>query len=137
MGYTTINLGLSLTIPTSGTRNWTQQLLTGAWEKISEHDHTGGGNGAQLTGASLAPNIGLVQAGVQTVAPSSINASLQTAGETETCTRRSAWTHAHRSAAGSPIRVGWSASRERTRSTLPSTMGVRSPNTMLAMAPAV
>jgi len=67
VGYQTISLGLTLTVPTASTRNWTQQLLTGAWEKISEHDHSGGGNGAQLTGAAFAPNFGLVQAGVQTV----------------------------------------------------------------------
>jgi hypothetical protein len=67
VGYQTITLGLTLTVPTSSTRNWGQQLLTGAWNKISEHDHTGGGSGAQLTGSSLAPNLGLVQAGVQTI----------------------------------------------------------------------
>lgn len=48
MGYTTINLGLQLTIPTSGTRNWGQNLLTGTWNKISEHDHTGSGKGVQI-----------------------------------------------------------------------------------------
>lgn len=68
MGYNTITQGLTLTVPTNGTRNWDQQLLSGAWEKISAHDHSGGGNGSQLTGASFAPNFGLTQAGVQTIA---------------------------------------------------------------------
>jgi hypothetical protein len=67
VGYQTITLGLTLTVPTASTRNWSQQLLTGAWNKISEHDHTGGGSGAQLTGASLSPNLSLVQAGLQTI----------------------------------------------------------------------
>jgi hypothetical protein len=71
VGYQTISLGLTLTVPTASTRNWTQQLLTGAWEKISEHDHTGSGSGAQLTGASIAPNLGLVQVGVQVITDAS------------------------------------------------------------------
>lgn len=76
MGYTTINLGLSLTIPTSGTRNWGQQVLNGTWNKISEHDHTGGGKGIQLstaaisngsiTTAKLADNIGSTVVPVKT-----------------------------------------------------------------------
>lgn len=68
MGYQTITQGLTLTVPTTSTKNWGQQLLTGAWNQISAHDHTGGGNGAQLTSASIAPNFGLTQAGVQVIA---------------------------------------------------------------------
>lgn len=67
MGYNTITQGLTITVPTSGTKNWDQQLLTGAWEKISAHDHSGGGNGSQLTGAAFAPNFALVQAALITV----------------------------------------------------------------------
>jgi len=77
VGYTTINLGLTLTVPTSGTRNWGQQVLTGAWNKISSHDHSGGGQGNQIdtaglapdsvTSAKLAPNIALTQATLITV----------------------------------------------------------------------
>lgn len=48
MGYQTLALGLTLTIPTPGTRNWAQTLYATTWTKISAHDHTGGGNGAQL-----------------------------------------------------------------------------------------
>jgi hypothetical protein len=67
VGYTTITQGLTITVPTSGTKNWAQALLVGAWEKISAHDHTGGGNGQSLTSASLAPNFSLVQASLQTI----------------------------------------------------------------------
>ena len=69
MGYTNLNLGLSLVIPTSGTRNWGGTLLSSTWSKISSHDHSGSGNGnpiptagiadASITSAKLAPNIAL------------------------------------------------------------------------------
>jgi hypothetical protein len=68
VGYTTITQGLTITVPTTGTKNWDQQLFTGAWEKISAHDHSGGGNGSQLDSTSIAPNFALVQVGVQVVA---------------------------------------------------------------------
>jgi hypothetical protein len=78
VGYTTINLGLQLTIPTSGTRNWGQNLLTGTWNKISEHDHSGGGKGLQIptagladdsvTTAKLSPNFGVTVASTLTPA---------------------------------------------------------------------
>lgn len=48
MGYQTLSLGLTLTIPTAGTRNWAQTLYSTTWTKISSHDHSGSGNGAQL-----------------------------------------------------------------------------------------
>ena len=54
MAYTQITLGLTLTIPTSGTRNWGNTLKNTTWTKISQHDHTGGGNGAQLGNGSFA-----------------------------------------------------------------------------------
>jgi len=52
MPYTTLNLGLQLTIPTSGTRNWAATLYSTTWTKISQHKHTGSGDGAQLITAS-------------------------------------------------------------------------------------
>lgn len=55
MGYQTLALGLTLTIPTAGTRNWAQTLYSTTWTKISNHDHTGSGNGAQLGTNSLLP----------------------------------------------------------------------------------
>lgn len=48
MAFTTLSLGLTLTIPTTGTRNWGQTMLQTTWTKISQHDHTGSGNGNQL-----------------------------------------------------------------------------------------
>lgn len=71
MAFTQITLGLTLTIPTNGTRNWGTTLKNTTWTKISSHDHTGSGNGAQLssaaisnfsiTSAKLAKNIALYQ----------------------------------------------------------------------------
>lgn len=52
MPYTTLNLGLQLTIPTSGTRNWAATLYSTTWTKISQHRHTGSGDGSQLITAS-------------------------------------------------------------------------------------
>lgn len=76
MPYTTLNLGLQLTIPTSGTRNWASTLYSTTWTKISQHRHTGGGDGNQLitasyatnsiTSAKLAKNIALAQAATLT-----------------------------------------------------------------------
>lgn len=73
MAFTTLSLGLTLTIPTSGTRNWGQTLLNTTWTKISQHNHTGGGDGNQMitssysdysiTAAKLAKSIGLFQYG--------------------------------------------------------------------------
>jgi len=77
VGYTNLTLGLTLTIPTTGTRNWGSTLLNTTWTKISSHDHSGGGNGNQIatsglandsvTSAKLAPNIALTQAATLTV----------------------------------------------------------------------
>ena len=71
MGYTNLNLGLSLVIPTSGTRNWGGTLLSSTWTKISAHDHSGSGNGLPIptagiqddaiTSAKIAPNVGLTE----------------------------------------------------------------------------
>ncbi len=48
MAFTTLSLGLTLTIPTTGTRNWGQTMLATTWTKISQHGHTGSGDGNQL-----------------------------------------------------------------------------------------
>jgi len=71
MPYTTLALGLTLTIPTTGTKNWGPTLLNTTWTKISNHTHTGSGDGAKLgtnslsdaviTSAKLAANIALTQ----------------------------------------------------------------------------
>lgn len=53
MGYQQITLGLTLTVPTSGTRNWGSQLKALAWDKISQHAHTGAGDGNQINTAAL------------------------------------------------------------------------------------
>jgi len=54
MAFETLNLGLTITIPTSGTRNWAQTLKQTTWTKISQHAHTGGGDGNQLGASSFA-----------------------------------------------------------------------------------
>ena len=55
MAFTQLTLGLTLTIPTNGTRNWGTTLKNTSWTKISSHDHTGSGNGAQISTGALAP----------------------------------------------------------------------------------
>jgi len=55
MAFTTLSLGLTLTVPTNGTRNWGTTLKNTTWTKISSHDHSGSGNGTQISAAGLAP----------------------------------------------------------------------------------
>lgn len=57
MAFETISLGITLSIPTSGTVNWGPGIKEGAWRKISEHDHTGSGKGLKLDKASLTKNL--------------------------------------------------------------------------------
>lgn len=57
MAFTTLNLGLTLTIPTNGTRNWGSTMFNTTWTKISAHDHSGGGNGSQLSLNSFPDNL--------------------------------------------------------------------------------
>jgi hypothetical protein len=44
----TLASGLTLTIPTVGETNWDLAIKTLCFQKISEHDHTGGGKGIQI-----------------------------------------------------------------------------------------
>jgi len=79
MAFTQLSLGLTLTLPTNGTRNWGSTLRNTTWTKISSHDHTGSGNGLPLstaaiqngsiTTAKLAPSIAFTQY-ASTLAPS-------------------------------------------------------------------
>ena len=83
MAFNTLNLGLELTLPTNGTTNWGTTLLNTTWTKISQHSHTGSGDGNQIptggitneaiTSAKLAKHIAGTQA-----------ATLTPAGTTET-----------------------------------------------------
>lgn len=54
MPYTTLTLGLTLTIPTNGTRNWGTTMKNTTWTKISQHRHTGSGDGQQIPTAGIA-----------------------------------------------------------------------------------
>lgn len=56
MPLTTIAKGLTLQVPTPGTTNWSQDLYTYSWVKISEHDHSGSGKGLQLGTSALSAN---------------------------------------------------------------------------------
>lgn len=56
MGYETLTGGLELVLPTNGTTSWGTVLRNSTWVKINGHQHTGSGDGAQLTFASLADN---------------------------------------------------------------------------------
>lgn len=72
MGYINVTQGVTLQVPTAGTRNWASNLLSNAWNKLSSHDHTGSGKGLQIvtaaianlavTSAKLAKNLALGQA---------------------------------------------------------------------------
>lgn len=53
MGYDTVALGLTLKVPTVGTKNYAKTFLDDFAKKISAHDHTGGGRGLQLGTSSL------------------------------------------------------------------------------------
>lgn len=55
MPYITYSSGLTIKSPTRGTRNYESTMRTDTYQKISEHDHTGGGRGVQL-GAGAIPN---------------------------------------------------------------------------------
>lgn len=56
MPFTTITEGLTIQVPTRGTRNWDSNLLLNLYTPISAHDHTGAGQGAAITTAALAAN---------------------------------------------------------------------------------
>lgn len=56
MGFTTLTFGLTIKVPTDGTTNYGQTLLTDTWQKLSAHDHTGAGKGTQITSAAIAAN---------------------------------------------------------------------------------
>lgn len=53
MAFVTLNLGLTLTIPTTGTRNWGPTMQSTTWTKISQHAHTGSGDGNPIGTAGL------------------------------------------------------------------------------------
>ena len=53
MPFETLNLGIQLTLPTNGTKNWGTTLKNTTWTKISQHQHTGSGDGAKLLTTSL------------------------------------------------------------------------------------
>lgn len=53
MPYQDIELGLTLEIPTSRTRNWGTRAYSGIWTRISEHSHTGSGDGNKIPTAGL------------------------------------------------------------------------------------
>lgn len=54
MPFTTLSSGLTLQIPTPGTKNWAATLQAQCWQKISEHDHTGSGKGKQIGTTAIA-----------------------------------------------------------------------------------
>lgn len=48
MPFTTLSQGLTIKVPTSGTRNWADTLLTDTWSKISSHTHDGSTTGSAV-----------------------------------------------------------------------------------------
>lgn len=84
MPYTTLNLGLQLTIPTSGTRNWASTLYSTTWTKISQHRHTGSGDGNQMVTASYS-NLSITSAKLaKHIALGQASSTLTPAGLTQT-----------------------------------------------------
>lgn len=53
---TTLSSGLTLTIPSQGSRNWGSTFQNNFAQKISEHDHTGSGKGLQISTNAIATN---------------------------------------------------------------------------------
>jgi hypothetical protein len=53
MPYIIISGGLTLKVPTRGTTDWDQEFLDNFATPISEHAHTGSGDGDQLGGGSI------------------------------------------------------------------------------------
>lgn len=56
MGYDTLSLGLTLTIPQNGTTNWGTTVKNTTWTKISNHSHTGSGDGNKIGTTALVDN---------------------------------------------------------------------------------
>lgn len=54
MPYESLNLGINLTLPTPGTTNWGPTLKGTTWTKISQHQHTGAGDGQQIPAGGIA-----------------------------------------------------------------------------------
>jgi hypothetical protein len=50
----TLSSGLTLTIPTIGEQNWSTTIKTSCFSVISAHDHTGSGNGVQISTNAIA-----------------------------------------------------------------------------------
>lgn len=71
MPYITLSSGLTIKVPTRGTRNWADEMLAQTFTKISSHDHTGSGKGLPIgTNAlsNLAVTSGKIADGAVTLA---------------------------------------------------------------------
>jgi len=53
MAFEEISLGLTITIPTNGTDNWGTTVKNLTWNIISQHRHTGSGDGLQMIESSI------------------------------------------------------------------------------------
>jgi hypothetical protein len=67
MAFTTLSTGLTIKVPTAGTRGWDATLLTDTWAKIASHTHDGAGLGAAVK--KLAAGVALTEYGT-TLTPS-------------------------------------------------------------------
>lgn len=84
MPYETLNLGLNLTLPTAGTSNWGPTLKNTTWTRISQHQHTGSGDGSQLVNASYADHSITINKLEKNAGLYQLDAPLVPAGVTET-----------------------------------------------------
>lgn len=83
MPFTTLNLGLELTIPTNGTTNWGTTLTNTTWTKISQHNHTGSGDGNQIPAGGIT-NGAITSAKLDTHIALTHAATLTPSGTTQT-----------------------------------------------------
>ncbi len=79
MAYITIANGLTIVVPTKGTRNYSEQMLENTFKKISSHDHTGSGKGNLIGTNALSPNA-VTSAKLATAIQTQLNNALQKDG---------------------------------------------------------
>ena len=54
MAYKTYSSGLTIKSPTEGSKGYAKTMETDTYQKISEHDHTGGGKGTKIGSSAIA-----------------------------------------------------------------------------------
>jgi len=84
MPFTSLTGGLNLTVPTNGTENWGTTVLNATWTPISNHNHTGSGNGNQIATAALEDQSVTSAKLANNISVNAIATTLTPSGTTET-----------------------------------------------------